>query len=145
MDDTALATAIWTRLQAVTPPAGEDAIRWAGHTLMAQAPASRPAVEVMPPPETISWGPGGRMASTMTWTVNVLLGQAADLPRRMDSVYRWRTALRTQLAGQIQLGVPGVVQALLTGMRVDTGTDGEEIVLVLTVLMTFREAVAVSA
>ena len=144
MNDAAIAAAIAARLQAVTPPAGEVAFRWAGHLLLDAEAPPLPALEILPPTEDIEWLPSRQMRSTMTWTVQLLMDSAADLPRRMASLYAWRTAMRTQLAGQIQLGVAGMELALLTGMRSPEDEFGQALidVLELTIETRVREVVS---
>ena len=144
MNDATIAAAIATRLSAVTPPTGEVAIRWASHLLLDSETPPFPAIEILPPEEDIEWLPGKQMRSTTEWTVQMLFDSAADLPRRMASIYAWRTAIRTQLAGQIQLGVSGVELALLTGMRSPEDEFGQQLidVLELTIVTRVREVVA---
>lgn len=143
MDDAAIATAIAARLQAVAPPAGQSAIRWASHELTDDGTPPRPALEILPPTEELEWLPGRQMRSDMDWTVQLLLDSGADLPRRMAALYAWRTAIRTQLAGQIQLGVSGVELALLTGIRSPEDEFGQQLVdaLELSIRVIVREAV----
>lgn len=144
MNDTTLATAIATRLQAVTPPTGESAIRWASHLLLDGATPPFPALEILPPEEDIEWLPSRQMRSTTEWTAQLLFDSSSDLPRRMASLYAWRTAIRAQLAGQIQLGVAGVELALLTGMRTPEDEFGQQLidVLELSIRVQVRESVS---
>ena len=144
MNDATVAAAIAARLSAVTPPSGESAIRWAGYLLLDAESPPAPSLEILPPSEDIEWLPGRQMRSTTDWTVQLLLDSAADLPRRMASLYAWRTAIRTQLAGQIQLGIAGVELALLTGMRSPEDEFGRQLidVLELSITVRIREVVA---
>lgn len=144
MDDAAIAVAIATRLQAVTPPTGETAIRWASHELVDDATPPRPALEILPPIEQIEWLPAKQMRVVQTWTVQLLLDSAADLPRRMRSLYAWRTAIRTQLAGKIQLGISGVEAAYVREIGSPEDELGQQLIdiLELSIEVTVREVVS---
>lgn len=141
MDDVVIATAIADRLKAVTPPAGQVAIAEASHRL--DVTTQYPVLLIFPPTEALEWLPSRTMRSTSTWQAELYLDPSADLPTRMDGIYAWRTAIRAQLAGKIQLGVAGVDYALLTGLEApelendDRQLDG----LQLTIEVVVREPV----
>jgi hypothetical protein len=143
MDDAAIALAIAARLQAVTPPSGQSAIAWASHELLDSGTPPFPALELLPPEESIEWLPARQMRSTSEWTAQLLLDSGAELPVRMAALYAWRTAIRTQLAGQIQLGIAGVELAFLVGMRSPEDEFGQQLIdaLELSIRVVVREVV----
>lgn len=150
MDDAAIAAAIAARLQAVTPPAilagttNGRAIQHASHELDDSGTPPRPALEILPPEEQIEWLPARQMRSTTEWTAQLLLDSGGTLATRMRALYAWRTAIRTQLAGSIQLGISGVELCLLTGLRSPEDELGQQLVdaLELSITCVVREPVA---
>lgn len=144
MDDDAIAIAIATVLQAVTPPTGALAIRWASHLLTDDGTPPRPALEILPPEETIEWLPSRQVRSTTDWRCQLIFDSGADLPRRMSQLYGWRKAIRTQLATRIQLGLPNIETALLVGMSPPEDEFGQQLIdaLELQIRVVYRGPVS---
>ena len=136
LDDAALATAIAARLQAVTPPADERAIAWASHELLDSGTPPRPALELLPPEESIEWLPGRQLRSTMDWRAQLLFDSGGTLERRMRALYAWRRAIREQLAGSIQLGIAGLEGAYLVGIGSPEDEFGQQLVDALELRIT---------
>jgi hypothetical protein len=145
MDDVTIATAIANRLAAVTPPAGQRAIAQASYRL--DVVTQYPYLAIFPPDEDIDWLTGGEMRSSSDWEIELYLDPSADLPNRMEAIYAWRTAIRTQLAGQISLGVAGVVWAFLVRLSAPELENDDRLLdgLRLTVRVLVEEGATVAA
>lgn len=143
LDYAAIASAIGTRLQAVTPPTGEPAIKVATATALGPA-VNLPALFIFPPDEDLEWLPARQVRSSQTWEAELYLSAAGDLPTRMARVYAWRNAIVLQLAGQIQLGLTGIEGAYLRRLAAPELENDDRVLdgLALTIEVVYRAPVS---
>lgn len=122
----------------VTAPSGLAPIRLATEKLPANLTGVLPATLVFPPEEPEFRYSAGTRSVIQFWPVRFYIASAAEQPRRVTDLYRWRSAIYAQTEGQVHLGLSAyvthaVVVSAMTGVLPYAGEDHDGISLTVAV------------
>lgn len=125
MDVAAIASALATRVGAVTAPTGYDTVQLATH-LLPNAIVSTPTVLVFPPAIDSVFS-GHKRSTDLVFPVRFFIAMTSDRPRSLTELYAWQENLFDQLKGLYDLGLnPPVTHAVILSMSAGTGEYGEK-------------------
>jgi hypothetical protein len=108
MNDLSVANALAERLRIWGEPAEEQALATV-YPVPPNTIGTWPSIIIYPDADTITYGASTRI-TTLSYRIRLYLRPNADLTRRLTTLLRWRSHLRTAFDGNASLG--GLVDAV---------------------------------